>query len=98
MKSYLIKFASFRSLTEKEVMRICRPETELERRLFEIVNDIQSELDNAEDERDSAIRMLEEDSISMDDYRDLVKEINRAIGAIASGKPDDARGILESAI
>ncbi len=86
------------ALTAKEVMRICHPETELERRLFDIVSEVQSELDDAIDERDQAVNELNNDSISMDDYRDLIDEIRGAIMAIESGKADEAREILESAI
>ena len=86
------------ALTAKEVMRICQPETDLEKRLFDIINEIQSDLESAQEDLDGAIHALENDSVSFDDWNSLVRSVRSAIREIESGKVDSAKKILESAL
>jgi len=87
------------ALTAKEVLRICAPETDLEKRLFDICNELEGEAQEAKEDADQARRELDnDDSISSDDWSELVRAVRSAIENIESGKVDDAKKILEKAI
>lgn len=85
------------ALTAKEVMRICQPETELEKRLFEINQELLDEAYDAKEASDQLKGELE-DSVSQDDYYDLVKAIRSAISEIESGQIEKAKTRLANAI
>lgn len=85
------------ALTAKEVMRICHPETELEKRLFDIVNEVQSEIDDAIDERDQAIQELNFDNYG-DEFFTPKSEVELALNEISSGQIEKAKDRLEKSI
>lgn len=69
------------ALTAKEVMRICHPETELEKRLFEIINEI-----DYQEHRDDVIRAIDSSENFEESYDAIkmtaklaIEQINKAI-------------------
>ena len=78
-------------LTAAEVLRICDPQTDLEKRLFEIAQELQQELDIIS-------QPVEPDygDDDCDDCDDKMGEIQDAIDLIESGKVDDALKKLKS--
>jgi hypothetical protein len=88
------------ALTAKEVMRICQPETELERRLFEINAELQGEAEDAKEAADQLSNELE-NSISQEYHHELMDEIKAkvdlALKEIDCGRIDKAKERLESA-
>lgn len=85
------------ALTAKEVVRICQPETELEKRLFEINQELLDEAYYAKESADQLKGELE-DSVSQDDFDDIVREIESVISEIESGKIEKAKTRLANAI
>jgi hypothetical protein len=80
------------ALTATEVMRICAPETELEKRLFDICKELEGEADDAKDNEKQAKNELEDYECDCYDNSD---EIKRAIDLIDSGKVNDGVNILK---
>lgn len=72
------------ALTAQEVLRMCLPETELEKRLFELVSELQDDLDFAN---------IPSEPEYQDDYcdecDDKLSDIEDAIELIESGRVDD---------
>lgn len=80
------------ALTAREVLRICTPETDLERRLFDICKELEGEADDAKDNEKQARHDLEDYECDCDDNS---AEIKRAIELIDSGKVNDGVNILK---
>ena len=84
------------ALTAREVLRICTPETNLERRLFDICNELEGEAQEAKEDADQARRELDNyDSDLYDDIKDIRASVQRAIDLINSGKVSDGVNILK---
>lgn len=81
------------ALTAKEVLRMCEPVTELEKRLFDMCSELQNDIDDAIHDRDVALNDL--DCYECDSCEDKISDIERAVGLIKSGKVDDGVQILE---
>ena len=84
------------ALTAREVLRICAPETDLEKRLFDICNDLEGEAQEAKEDADQARRELDNyDSDLYDDIKDIRTSAQRAVDLINSGKVSDGVNILK---
>lgn len=81
------------SLSAEEVLRMCSPETELEKKLFGLVSSLSSDLED-EMESHNSVRLQMEDDYC-DECTDKVHSIECAIDLIKSGKVDDGLKCLE---
>lgn len=81
------------SLSAEEVLRMCLPETELEKRLFELASALSDKLDSKREEINNLTMQLDDDYC--DECTDKVNSIERAIDLIKSGKVDDGLKCLE---
>jgi len=82
------------NLSAKEVLRMCIPETDLEKRLFELVTDL--EFENTELQHDLDQVSNELDSYDCDTCRETTNEIELAISILESGKADECLKILKA--
>jgi len=84
------------ALTAREVLRICVPETDLERRLFDICKELEGESDDAKDDAEQARRELENHDCDLyDDIRDMKSAIKKVCDLIEQGKTQDGVNILK---
>jgi hypothetical protein len=80
------------TLTAKEVLRMCSPETDLERRLFDLVNELQDDLDSANYELAHADVHEEFDCEDCDETANL---ISLAVYKLEAGEIQGALSILK---
>lgn len=74
-------------LTAKEVLRMCDPVTNLEKRLFDLVSELQNEVSYLEDLPSSD---------DCDSCESIQKKVTDAIKQIEVGKASDALNILRA--
>jgi len=80
------------NLSVKEVLRLCRPETDMEKRLLEIAEELQ---DDAEGWQSQARELeIDLDNFDCSNCDDTKYKIRNAIELIESGKANDAVIIL----
>lgn len=81
-------------LSASEVLRMCEPVTDLERRLFEITQELQSDLDYEKQRPVESCDYCSSDDCS--ECESKIDDIESAIDLIESGKVDDALKKLKS--
>ncbi len=84
------------NLSAKEVLRLCKPETDLEKRLLEIAEELQDDVDCYH----SLVKEMEieMESLPCDNCEERQEKIYSAIDLIESGKVADAVKILKELI
>lgn len=84
------------NLSAKEVLRLCQPETDLEKRLLEIAEELQDDVDGYQSQvREMEIEM---ESLPCDNCEERQNKIYSAIDLIESGKVADSVKVLKELI
>lgn len=82
------------ALTAKEVLRMCEPVTDLEKRLFDLVSELQEDVDDLKDlPAQPSCDCCSQDSC--DDCDETAAQIESAVDKIESGKIEDGLTILK---
>jgi hypothetical protein len=82
------------NLSAKEVLRMCIPETDLEKRLFELVTELESDAADLQSDLDRVSNDL--DQYDCDTCHETTNEIELAISVLESGKADECLKILKA--
>lgn len=82
------------NLSAKEVLSMCIPETDLEKRLFNLVAELESDADSLKYRLDQVSNEL--DSYDCDTCREAADEIELAISILESGRADECLKILKA--
>jgi len=84
------------NLSVKEVLRLCQPQTDMEKRLLEIAEELHDDVDGLQYQvREMQIEM---ENLPCDNCEERQNKIYSAIDLIESGKVDDAVKILKELI
>lgn len=82
------------NLSADEVLRICNPETELEKRLFSICTNIEQDLKDIKSENRDLSQVIE--NYTCENCSEIDRQIESAISMIESGRIDEAVRMLNS--
>jgi hypothetical protein len=81
-------------LSADEVLRICTPETELEKRLFSICASLEQDIKDMKSENSDLSQALE--NYNCDNCDDVERKVDEAVSIIKSGKIDEAVKLLNT--
>ncbi len=84
------------NLSVKEVLRLCQPQTDMEKRLLEIAEELQDDVDGLQSQvREMEIEM---EDLPCENCEERQNKVRSAVDLIESGKVDDAVKILKELI